>query len=262
MGLGGRDRVSRTVMFPCVRGSDIVWGWALAPVVKLRDEVVHVPWRTWSQESVNQLVPEPRRWAQMAGQPGAGAPTPVCQALTWLASSDSFFFPCVSWNKWATEKIIKVKMGSCWPCVLGCSVVSNSSWPPDSSVHKIFFRVAISSSRGSSWPRDWNSISCLSCTVGRFFIVESLGKLYVNAILNSRTSWKNMAKDKSQWHSNQPLVNQPACLLRVEWARYHNPQMVLPVRFFRECFQTFVRSQKPTFSLGLMLQAFNKGFGI
>ena len=59
MGLGGRDRVSRTVMFPCVRGSDIVWGWALAPVVKLRDEVVHVPWRTWSQESVNQLVPEP-----------------------------------------------------------------------------------------------------------------------------------------------------------------------------------------------------------
>ena len=119
-----------------------------------------------------------------------------------------------------------------------------------------------SSSRGSSQPRDWTHISCSSCTVGRFFIVESLGKLYVNAILNSRTSWKNMAKDKSQWHSNQPLVNQPACLLRVEWARYHNPQMVLPVRFFRECFQTFVRSQKPTFSLGLMLQAFNKGFGI
>ena len=50
-----------TVMFPCVRGSDIVWGWVLAPVVKLRDEVVRVPWRTRNQEPVNQLVPEPRR---------------------------------------------------------------------------------------------------------------------------------------------------------------------------------------------------------
>ena len=39
------------------------------------------------------------------------------------------FFPRVSWNKWATEGIIKVEMGSCCPCVLSCSVVSNSSWP-------------------------------------------------------------------------------------------------------------------------------------
>lgn len=36
----------------------------------------------------------------------------------------------------------------------------------------------------------------------------------------------------------------------------------LPVRFFRECFQTFLRFQERTFSLGLMLLAFNKGFGI
>ena len=54
------------------------------------------------------------------------------------------------------------------PCmsVLGCSVVSNSWWPqmdcslPGFSVHGIFQarileRVAISYSRGSSWPMDW-----------------------------------------------------------------------------------------------------------
>ena len=44
--------------------------------------------------------------------------------------------------------------------------------PPGSSVHGIFQastleRVAISSSRGSSWPRDWTQVSC---TVGRSFI--------------------------------------------------------------------------------------------
>ena len=38
--------------------------------------------------------------------------------------------------------------------------------PPDSSAHGIFQAkilewVAISSSRGSSWPRDWTSVSCL-----------------------------------------------------------------------------------------------------
>ena len=46
--------------------------------------------------------------------------------------------------------------------------------PPGSSVHGIFQArilewVAISFSRGSSWPRDWAHISCVSCTAGRFF---------------------------------------------------------------------------------------------
>ena len=46
--------------------------------------------------------------------------------------------------------------------------------PPGSSVHGIFQArilewVAISSSRGSSWPRDWTHISCVSCTAGEFF---------------------------------------------------------------------------------------------
>ena len=54
---------------------------------------------------------------------------------------------------------------------LGCS-------PPGSSVHGIFQarileRVAISSSRGSSRPRDWTRISW---TEGRFFTTELPGK--------------------------------------------------------------------------------------
>ena len=36
--------------------------------------------------------------------------------------------------------------------------------------------VAISSSRGSSWSRDWTHISCASCIAGGFFTTEPPGK--------------------------------------------------------------------------------------
>ena len=35
--------------------------------------------------------------------------------------------------------------------------------------------VATSSSRGSSWPRDWTHICCVACTAGRFFTTEHRG---------------------------------------------------------------------------------------
>ena len=37
--------------------------------------------------------------------------------------------------------------------------------------------VAMSSSRGSSHPRDWTHVSCTSCIAGRFFTTEPPGKL-------------------------------------------------------------------------------------
>ena len=40
---------------------------------------------------------------------------------------------------------------------------------------RILERVAISSSTGSSWPRDW---TCVSCTVGGFFTAELPGEAY------------------------------------------------------------------------------------
>ena len=52
--------------------------------------------------------------------------------------------------------------------------------PPVSSVHGIIQSrtlewVVISLSRGSSQPRDWTHISCISCTAGKFFTIEPLG---------------------------------------------------------------------------------------
>ena len=54
--------------------------------------------------------------------------------------------------------------------------------PPGSLVHGIFQawiwgRVAISFSRGSSWPRDWTQVSCI---VGRRFTIWATRELYCN----------------------------------------------------------------------------------
>ena len=61
---------------------------------------------------------------------------------------------------------------------------------PGSSVHgiipeRILEWVAISSSRGSSWPRGQTHISCISCAVGRFFTTSDTWEALV--ILNTRT---------------------------------------------------------------------------
>ena len=66
-------------------------------------------------------------------------------------------------------------------CVIACACSVTQSWPalcntidcslPSSSVHRILQVrilewVAITSSRGSSWSRDWSHVSCVSC-IGR-----------------------------------------------------------------------------------------------
>ena len=73
-------------------------------------------------------------------------------------------------------------------CILSRSVVSTSlklheMYQPGSSVHgisqgRILVGVAISYSRGSSWPRDWTCISLSSALAGRFFTTEPPGKLF------------------------------------------------------------------------------------
>ena len=52
---------------------------------------------------------------------------------------------------------------------------------PGSSVYGIFQtrileEIAFSYSRGSSWPRDWTHISCVSCIASGFFTTESSWK--------------------------------------------------------------------------------------
>ena len=36
--------------------------------------------------------------------------------------------------------------------------------------------IAMPSSKGSSWPRDWSNVSCISCIANRFFTDEPPGK--------------------------------------------------------------------------------------
>ena len=57
--------------------------------------------------------------------------------------------------------------------------------PTGSTVHgvsqvRILEWVAISSSRGSSWLRDWTHISCISCLAGRPFTTKLPGKPWLN----------------------------------------------------------------------------------
>ena len=64
-------------------------------------------------------------------------------------------------------------------CLTLCDPINWS--PPGSSVPgnlrtRILERVVMPSSRGSTWSRDWNSVSCISCITGRFFTTELLRK--------------------------------------------------------------------------------------
>ena len=89
-----------------------------------------------------------------------------------------------------TEQILVLSLALVWAsaCIHACSVMSSSLWSyglyslPDSSVHgisqaRILEWVTISSSRGSSWPRDRTPVSCVSCIAGRFFTAEPPGKI-------------------------------------------------------------------------------------
>ena len=67
--------------------------------------------------------------------------------------------------------------------------------PPGSSVHgiiqaRILEWVAISSSRGSSQPRNWTHISCGSCIAGGIFTCWAIGEAHLSRILPSYSTWK------------------------------------------------------------------------
>ena len=86
-----------------------------------------------------------------------------------------FYLPLIAFSIWPLICPICSCLGFyvTTECVPSCSVLSDSLIsmdcnPPGSSVHGIFQArilewVAISSSRGSSWPRDCTHISCISC---------------------------------------------------------------------------------------------------
>ena len=72
-------------------------------------------------------------------------------------------------GKWAADGSKKSEVAQSWPTL--CDPVDCS--PPGFSIHGIFQAwvlewVAISFSRGSSWPRDWTRVSCIT---GRCFTI-------------------------------------------------------------------------------------------
>ena len=81
--------------------------------------------------------------------------------------------------------------------------------PPGSPVHGIFPArilewVAISFSRGSSWPRDRTHVFCISCTSDEFFTAELLGKpsWVQEALITIESSQRELAMI---WGSNSNL---------------------------------------------------------
>ena len=77
------------------------------------------------------------------------------------------------------EEEIRMRAKSLQPCPSLCNPIDHS--PPGSSVHgilqaRILDQVAISFSRGPSWPRDLTRITCVFCTACGFFTAEPLGK--------------------------------------------------------------------------------------
>ena len=108
-------------------------------------------------------------------------------------------------------------------CLTLCDPMDCS--PPGSFVHqisqaRILEWVAISSSRGSSRPRDW---TCISCMVGGFFTTESPGKSAVKQVLAPLDGLilyllllhPNAVKYTSHWLSStrKPPSYPPALLL-------------------------------------------------
>ena len=100
----------------------------------------------------------------------------TCLVLAMGRNGEHFFFKPVQINRTGFRKQMCAQSLS---RVRLCDSVDCS--PPGSSVHWIFLEqilewVAIPSSRGSSQPRDWTQVSCISCMAGRYFTAEPPGK--------------------------------------------------------------------------------------
>ena len=121
--------------------------------------------------------------------PGVEPRSPIAGLSVYL--HNNYFF-VDNWGKWAQEDEMTHLKNQChrdplvftwnyhnivnWLCMCAellqfcptlCDLMDYS--PPGSSVHGIFQArilewVAISSSRGSSWPKDWTCVSYISCT--------------------------------------------------------------------------------------------------
>ena len=104
------------------------------------------------------------------------------QSTTWTGKSylmnlQNFLFPSLH----PTMHCIHNYSTRLSPVTQSChSLWPPGLYPPDSSVHGIILArtlkwVNISSSRGSSWPRDQTCYSCISCIAGGFYTPSHWG---------------------------------------------------------------------------------------
>ena len=94
------------------------------------------------------------------------------------------------------------------------------SSPPGSHVHGIFQArilesVAISSSRGSSWPRYWTHVSCISCTADGFFTIKLPVQFSRSVVSNSATTWtaarQASLSNTNSWSSPKLMSIESVC---------------------------------------------------
>ena len=114
------------------------------------------------------------------------------ETLSWLSDWTHTYTPThLEWKWYRIEICVCSKLPE--SCLTLCNPMADS--PPGFSVHwilpeRILECVAMPSSRGSSQPRDWTSVSW---TAGRFFTAEPPGKL---SWVTTDTSSKCKAQNK------------------------------------------------------------------
>ena len=135
--------------------------------------------KTWVQ-SLGQEDPWNRKWQ----------PTPL-----FLPGKFHGQRSLLGYGQWRYKKLKMAEHARVWVCACSdtqlCPTICLDYSPPGSSVHGIFQArivewVAISFSRGSSRPRDWTRVSCISWIAGRFSKAQPPGKpILTDALLRN-----------------------------------------------------------------------------
>ena len=115
--------------------------------------------------------------------------------------------PGGEWYDKGTQENCSMECIVCVCVCVSCLVMSSSLGPhglyptrlfcPWNSQARILEWVAISCSRGISWPRDWTQISCIA---GRFFSIWAIGKSSCDWIIECIIG---MVKNINRWEENE-----------------------------------------------------------
>ena len=88
-------------------------------------------------------------------------------------------------------------------CLILCDPVDHS--PPDTFVHgilqeRILEWVAMPSSRGSSWPRDWTMSLMFPSVIGRFFITRATWEACISpVVMYGCEGWTIKKAERQKW---------------------------------------------------------------